>query len=112
MSDSMLPRKDWSLAPRRALGPTEVVTRLAALPGWTLAGDGADVAIHRAFTFADFHETMAFVNAVAFIAHTQDHHPDLSVHYGGCVVRWRTHAVQGLSDTDFACAALVDALLA
>jgi 4a-hydroxytetrahydrobiopterin dehydratase len=110
--DSMLPRKDWSGTPRRALSPTEVVTRLAALPGWSLTGNGPDVAIERSFRFADYHETMAFVNAVAFIAHTQDHHPDLSVHYGRCVVRWNTHDVKGLSATDFDCAARVDALLA
>jgi 4a-hydroxytetrahydrobiopterin dehydratase len=55
---------------------------------------------------------MAFVNAVAFIAHTQDHHPDLSVHYSRCVVRFSTHDVQGLTETDFECASAVDALLA
>ena len=109
---SMLKVKDWSGQPRRALTPTEVVTRLGALPDWKLTGDGPDVAIERTFTFANYHETMAFVNAVAFIAHTQDHHPDLSVHYNRCVVRYATHDVKGLSATDFDCAARVDALLA
>jgi 4a-hydroxytetrahydrobiopterin dehydratase len=109
---SMLDVKDRSGVPRRAFSPTEVVTRLGALPGWRLTGDGADVAIEKAFTFKDYHQTMAFVNAVAFIAHRQDHHPDLSVHYNQCLVRWRTHDVQGLSETDFACAAQVDGLLA
>lgn len=109
---TMLPKKDWATTPRRALSPTEIVTRLSALPGWTLSGDGADVAIERTFRFGNYHETMAFVNAVAFIAHTQDHHPDLSVHYDRCVVRWSTHDVKGLSATDFDCAARVDALLA
>jgi 4a-hydroxytetrahydrobiopterin dehydratase len=103
---------DWSGTPRRALSPTEVVTRLAALTGWSLAGDGPDVAIEKRYAFTGWHETIAFVNAVAFIAHRQDHHPDLSVHYNRCVVRWNTHAVQGLTETDFACAAQVDALLA
>ena len=112
MTDSMLTRKDWSLTPRRALRPTEIVSRLASLPGWTLSGDGTDVAIEKTYTFANYGETMAFVNAVAFIAHREDHHPALSVHYARCVVRWRTHDVQGLSETDFACAAQVDALLA
>lgn len=109
---SMLKVRDWEGQPRRALSPTEVVTRLGALPGWKLAGDGADVAIERTFTFANYHETMAFVNAVAFVAHAQDHHPDLSVHYNRCVVRYSTHDVKGLSATDFDCAARVDALLA
>lgn len=112
MSDSMMKKKDWSLLPRRALTPTEVVTRLAAAPGWQLTGDDADVAVEKAFTFANYYETISFVNAVAFIANAQDHHPDLSVHYSRCVVRLNTHDVKGLSDTDFECAALIDALIA
>ena len=112
MATSMLRKKDWSLLPRRALNPTEVVTRLAGIPGWQLTGSGADLAIERTFTFANYHETMAFVNAVAFIAHTEDHHPDMSVHYNRCVVRFNTHSLQGISETDFECAARADALLA
>jgi 4a-hydroxytetrahydrobiopterin dehydratase len=112
MAASMLPKKDWTILPRRALTPTEVVSRLATAPGWQLTGTGPDVAIEKTFTFADYYETMAFVNAVAFNAHTQDHHPDLSVHYSRCVVRFSTHDVQGLTDTDFECASAVDALLA
>jgi len=110
--DSMLKKKDWSKVARRALGPTQVVSRLSTLDGWQLAGNGPDVAIEKTFHFANYHETMAFVNGVAFIAHAQDHHPDLSVHYSRCVVRFSTHDVKGLSDTDFECAARVDALLA
>ncbi|AMO24344.1 4a-hydroxytetrahydrobiopterin dehydratase [Ramlibacter solisilvae] len=109
---SMLKKKDWSLLPRRALTPPEVVTRLSTQPGWQLTGSGADVAIEKTYTFANYYETISFVNAVAFIANAQDHHPDLSVHYSRCVVRFNTHDVQGLTDTDFECASLVDALLA
>jgi 4a-hydroxytetrahydrobiopterin dehydratase len=112
MSDSMLTKKNWSMLPRRALTPTEIVTRLAALPGWQLSGDGADAAIEKTFRFANYYETISFVNALAFIANAQDHHPDLSVHYNRCVVRFNTHDVQGISETDFECAAQADALLA
>lgn len=105
-------KKDWSAQPRRALTATEVVAKLAQLEGWTLSGDGADVAIEKTFSFANYYETIAFVNALAFIAHTQDHHPDLSVHYNRCAVRLNTHDVGGLSATDFDCAAGFDALLA
>ncbi|MEI8169798.1 MAG: 4a-hydroxytetrahydrobiopterin dehydratase [Rhodoferax sp.] len=101
------------LAPvRRALTATQVVAKLAQLEGWALSGDGAAIAIEKTFTFADYYKTLSFVNAVAFIAHTQDHHPDLSVHYNRCVVRFNTHEVSGISITDFDCAARVDALLA
>ncbi len=109
---TMLQKKDWSLLPRRALNATEVVSRLAAVTGWQLTGDGENIAIEKTFTFANYHETISFVNAVAFIANAQDHHPDLSVHYNRCVVRFNTHDVKGLSETDFDCAARIDALLA
>ncbi|MES2786284.1 MAG: 4a-hydroxytetrahydrobiopterin dehydratase [Pseudomonadota bacterium] len=107
----MLKKKDWSEQSRRALTATEIVTRLAAAPGWKLTGDGADIAVEKTFTFSNYYETISFVNAVAFIANAQDHHPDLSVHYNRCVVRFNTHDVKGLSSTDFDCALLVDALL-
>ena len=110
--NSMFPKKDWSTQTRRALKATEIVAKLVDLPGWQLSGDGADVAIEKTYHFANYHETMAFVNAVAFIAHAQDHHPDLSVHYGRCVVRLNTHDVAGISATDIDCATRIDALLA
>ena len=111
MPTTALVQKDWSTLPRRALSATEVVTRLASLQGWTLHGDGADIAIEKTFRFANFHETMGFVNALAFQANRHDHHPDLSVHYGHCVVRWRTHDAGGLTQADFDSAARTDALL-
>ena len=110
--NSMFPKKDWSTQTRRALKATEIVAKLVDLPGWQRSGDGADVAIEKTYRFANYHETMAFVNAVAFIAHAQDHHPDLSVHYGRCVVRLNTHDVAGISATDIDCATRIDALLA
>ena len=94
------------------MSATEIVSELARIDGWKLTGDGADVAIEKTFSFADYFETIAFVNALALVAHKQDHHPDLSVHYNRCVVRFNTHDVGGLSATDFDCAAQADALLA
>jgi 4a-hydroxytetrahydrobiopterin dehydratase len=83
---------------------------LGALPGWELAHDGG--AIRRTFRFDDYHRTMAFVNALAYVAHREDHHPDLGVHYDRCVVEYSTHDVGGLSRNDFICAAKVQALVA
>ncbi|WP_019627083.1 4a-hydroxytetrahydrobiopterin dehydratase [Thioalkalivibrio sp. ALJT] len=91
-----MPRADAE----RALG------QLAA--GWGL--DEAGRSIQRCFKFKNYHETMAFVNAVAWIAHTEDHHPDLAVGYNRCAVEFSTHAIGGLSDNDFICAARIDAL--
>ena len=108
---TMLKKKDWSALTRRALTATEVVANLAQLEGWSLSGDGANVAIEKTYHFAHYYETISFVNAVAFIANAQDHHPDLSVHYNRCVVRFNTHDVGGISDTDIDCAQRVDALL-
>ena len=109
---SMLKRKDWSTQARRALTAPEVVAKLAQLEGWQLSGDGAQVAIEKTYRFANYYETISFVNAVAFIANAEDHHPDLSVHYDRCVVRLNTHDVQGISASDIECAARFDALLA
>ena len=108
---SMLKIKDWKTEARRACSATEIVAGLARLEGWKLTGDGKDVAIEKSFGFADYFETIAFVNALALVAHRQDHHPDLSVHYNRCVVRFNTHDVGGLTATDFECAAQADALL-
>ena len=108
---SMLKKKDWSAQTRRALNAAEVVAKLAHIDGWRLTGDGPDVAIEKSFTFANYYETISFVNAVAFIANGQDHHPDMSVHYNRCVVRFNTHDVNGISATDFECAIQIEALL-
>ena len=109
---SMLKVKDWAQHTRRALKPTEIVTRLAEAPGWMLSGDGDQVAIEKTYTFANYYETISFVNALAFVANAQDLHPDLSVHYNRCVVRFNTHDVKGISETDFECASQIDALVA
>ncbi len=109
---SMLQPKVWQGQTRRALTATETVSALAKVSGWTLSGDGAAVAIEKSFHFSNYFETIAFVNAVAMVAHVQDHHPDLSVHYNRCVVRFNTHDVGGISSTDIECAARVDAVLA
>ena len=108
----MMKKKDWSTLVRRSLTATEIVASLARIDNWKLIGDGPAVAIEKTFNFANYFETLAFVNAVAFIAHTQDHHPDLSVHYNRCVVRFNTHDVGGISISDFDCAAQIDALVA
>jgi 4a-hydroxytetrahydrobiopterin dehydratase len=67
-------------------------------------------AIRRAFAFKDFYRTMSFVNALAHIANIEDHHPDLEVGYNYCRVQFTTHAVKGLSENDFICAAKVDSI--
>lgn len=84
----------------------ELARQLARVPAWSVE----EGMLERRFEFADFHATMAFVNAVAWIAHRQDHHPDLLVGYGQCTVRWRTHSAGGITLNDFICAARVDAL--
>ena len=77
-------------------------------PDWRLAEDGK--ALRRDLRFPDFHRTMSFVNALAHVANTEDHHPDLEVGYNYCRIRYSTHAIGGLSDNDFICAAKADAL--
>ena len=76
--------------------------------GWRIADDGKS--LRRAYGFKDFYRTMAFVNAVAWVANVEDHHPDLEVGYNYCRVMFATHSVGGLSENDFICAAKLDAL--
>jgi 4a-hydroxytetrahydrobiopterin dehydratase len=90
----------------RASTPAEIAAQLAELPGWSLRGD----AIERSFAFRDYHETIAFVNALAWVVHAEDHHPELVVGYNRCLVRWNTHSVGGVSENDFICAARTDAV--
>ena len=89
---------------------SEAVVRdhLAQVSGWHLSSG----AIEKTVSFKNYHETLAFVNALAWIAHTEDHHPDLAVSYDRCVVRFNTHSVGGISINDFICAAKADALVA
>ncbi len=82
-------------------------SQLDALQGWTVV----DRTIEKRFEFANFLSTIAFVNAVAWIAEQHNHHPDLQVGHHHCTVRYTTHSIGGLSMNDFACAAKIDALL-
>lgn len=86
----------------------EVLALLQQLDGWQLAGER----IFKSYSFKNFHQTMAFVNAVAWIAHREGHHPDLHIGFNRCEISYSTHAIAGLSENDFICAAKVDALLA
>ena len=90
------------------LGEPEIHDHLAQLSSWRRQ----DGAIEKVFSFKNYHETIAFVNALAWIAHAEDHHPELSVSYNRCIVRFSTHSVGGLSMNDFICAAKADALVA
>ena len=83
------------------------VAKLAA--GWQLSADGKWLS--KDFRFKGFHKTMGFVNAIAWVANLESHHPDLEVGYGHCKVNLQTHAIDGLSENDFICAAKFDALV-
>jgi 4a-hydroxytetrahydrobiopterin dehydratase len=79
------------------------------VPSWEIIHEGH--AIRRILTFQNHYEVMAFVNAVAWISHREDHHPNLTVGYSRCELIYTTHAVDGLTENDFICAAKVDAIL-
>jgi 4a-hydroxytetrahydrobiopterin dehydratase len=92
------------------LTPVEVNKLLLKIPHWEVNAEAT--MISRRFSFKNFHLTMAFVNAIAWMAHQEDHHPDLEVGYNYCNVKYYTHAIGGLSENDFICAAKVNMLLA
>jgi 4a-hydroxytetrahydrobiopterin dehydratase len=90
-----------------ALSPAETQKMLGRLlSGWQLVEDGK--AIKREYKFPDFYRTMSFVNAVAHIANVEDHHPDIECGWGYARIRYQTHAVGGLHENDFICAAKID----
>ncbi len=110
--NDLVPLAQAHCIPRRGsehrLSPARTRELQPEVPGWELVEDGH--ALTKTFTFPDYYRTMAFVNALAFMAHREDHHPDLGVHYNRCVVRYSTHDVGGLSENDFICAAKAEAL--
>jgi 4a-hydroxytetrahydrobiopterin dehydratase len=91
------------------MGEAEIQQHLDSedLQGWEYRNG----ALVRTYRFKNYYRTLAFVNAVGWIAHQEDHHPELVVSYKTCEVRYRTHAIGGISENDFICAAKVDRLL-
>lgn len=103
LSDKKCKPCEGGVAP---LKPEEIGNLLKQVPGW----EHANGAIARSYSFKNYYQTMAFVNAVAWIAHREDHHPDISAGYNQCRIEYKTHAIGGLSENDFICAAKIDAL--
>ncbi len=91
----------------KALADADIASHLAALSDWKREGHE----IRKTYSFKNYYETMAFVNAAAWVSHREDHHPDMSVHYNCCVVAYSTHDAGGITLNDFICAAKLDALL-
>jgi 4a-hydroxytetrahydrobiopterin dehydratase len=90
------------------LSGTEVEALLRDFPGWTMRQGS----LSKEFAFPDYRHTIAFVNAVAWIAHQQDHHPEMNVSYDRCRVSFNTHSIGGISENDFICAARIEGLFA
>jgi 4a-hydroxytetrahydrobiopterin dehydratase len=90
------------------LPPEVVAESLTALRGWEV--DETDRALMKTFMFPDYYHTIAFVNALAYVAHRENHHPDLGVYYNRCVVRFSTHDADGITTNDLICAAKAEKL--
>ena len=105
-ADSALAQKSCKACEGKvaALSDSQTAAMLKEIPGWERAGKE----IAKTFKFKNYYETMAFVNATAWISHREDHHPDLKVGYNACRVRYSTHSVGGISENDFICAAKVE----
>ncbi len=86
----------------------EVESMLTNVPGWK----HEDKEIVATFSFKNYYQTVSFINAVAWIANREDHHPDISFGYKSCTIRYSTHSIGGLSENDFICAAKINALQA
>jgi 4a-hydroxytetrahydrobiopterin dehydratase len=95
---------------QNAFSVDEIAATLPAVPNWRVQAD----AIVRQFDFKNYYATLAFINAIAYVIHAEDHHPELLVTYNKCTIKYNTHSVNngrgGLSINDFICAAKIDAL--
>lgn len=92
------------------LAPEQAANLMAALHAdWKIKSDSKEIS--RTCKFQNYYQTIAFVNALAWVAHSEDHHPDIEVGYNRCHIHYSTHAIGGLSENDFICAARIDALL-
>ena len=88
------------------LSPAEITVLMQQLEGWEFF----EKVIRKDYNFKNYYQTIAFVNTVAWISHREDHHPDMMVGYNKCSVEYTTHAISGLSENDFICAAKIDTL--
>jgi 4a-hydroxytetrahydrobiopterin dehydratase len=107
--DVMTPLAQQHCQPLEGHAPmsaAQVTQHLALVPGWAYQNG----AIEKPFSFTNYSQTLAFVNAVASIAHREDHHPHIAFGYNRCTLRFDTHSVGGISMNDFICAAQVEAL--
>lgn len=93
----------------KALVIPTIESYLNMLPGWDVTLDYAS--IHKTFQFKNYHQTVAFVNAVTWVAHKEDHHPDICFGYNRCKISLKTHSIKGLSQNDLILAAKINALL-
>ncbi len=84
-------------------------TLVSQIKGWTISDDGTTIT--KRFEFKGFYKTMAFINAMAWVANQENHHPDFEAGYHYVIVHFTTHAIGGLSENDFICAAKIDALI-
>lgn len=96
----------------KKMSAAQVITQLATLQGWQLYGDGDTVAIEKTFAFKGYLRSMAFANAVAYLAQSHNHHPEMLIRFSHCSIRYNTTDVNGISQLDIKCARLVDALYA
>lgn len=90
------------------LTPEQITSLMSQIPEWQLNAEQTEISRH--YQFKNFYQTMAFVNAVAWIAHREDHHPDMIVGYNECTLKYSTHSIKGLTENDFICAAKINQL--
>lgn len=106
----MPPLRDRQCRPiaagEKALGQADIDAYLQELPGWSV-DQGK---LSKTFRFKDYYQTTAFANAIFWVSHQQDHHPDIELSYNRLTIRYDTHSIGGLSENDFICASRVEAL--
>jgi len=91
---------------RKKMTTEEVESRLGSTDGWKVEGE----ALYKRFEFANFAESLAFVNKVGAIAESADHHPDITFGWGYAEFRTMTHDRGGITDVDLALVKEIDSI--
>ena len=89
-----------------AMSVSDINKMMSSIPGWVYENEH----LQRSWKFKNHYEAMAWINAIAYISHTENHHPYITVGYNDVLVEYWTHAIDGISENDFICAAKINQL--
>jgi 4a-hydroxytetrahydrobiopterin dehydratase len=98
--------REWYAGTMNLLTESQITEELAAVPAWTRDGDSITTVTER----ADFRDALLYLGAVAYLAESASHHPDITIAWNKVTLTLSTHSAGGLTASDFALARQISAL--